>query len=170
MGERRPACRRLLPRRAALLAAALLVMAGCGGGGAALPAQDAVAQYEVVAEDVLGALTAVRPLAWERGAQGVIEPGAQDCRYRPGIWTADDVLYPEPGQGRDWGPWREALDPVLEEHGFTPLGREQSSGAAYWLESKGPSGSRLQLYIDGELRITDVRVDAEPCEDETLGL
>ena len=170
MREQRPTHRRLFPRLAALGGAMLLVMAGCGGGGAALPAQEAVAQYDLVAEDVLAALTSVRPLAWERGTQGIIEPGAQDCRYRPGIWTADDVLYPEPGQGRDWDPWREALDPVLEEHGFAPLGREQSSGAAYWLESKGPNGSRLQLHIDGELRITDVRVDAEPCEDAALGL
>ncbi|MGP9538950.1 hypothetical protein ACT3SP_13130 [Brachybacterium sp. AOP43-C2-M15] len=151
------------------LAGALLLLTGCGGGEP-LAAEDAVAAYEVVSEDVLEALDEVRPLAWERRAQEILDPGAEDCRYQAGIWEAGEPLYPEPGQGMDWDPWREALDPVLEEHGFDALGREQRSGAQYWVESEGPHGARLLLDSEGTLRLTDIRVDAEPCEDAALGL
>ena len=75
-----------------------------------------------------------------------------------------------PGQGLDWDPWREALDPVLEAHGFSSLGRERHSGAVTWLEADGEHGARVRLTAQGELRITGIRVDAEPCEDSALGL
>lgn len=171
MSERSRARRARSTGRAAIAAlGALLLVAGCGGSGSPLPAEEAVAHYEDVSADLLGALDAVRPLTWEHRAQEILEPGAEDCRYQAGIWEADAALYPEPGQGMDWEPWRTAVDPVLEEHGFEALGREQSSGGEYWLESEGPHGARIVLESRGSLRITDVRVDAEPCEDAALGL
>lgn len=129
-------------RRAAALALAAVLLSGCGGD-APLPPSEAVATYEAVAEN---------------------------CRYQAGIWQADGNLYPVPGQGMDWDPWREALDPVLEEHGLSSLGRERHSGAVTWLEADGEHGARVRLTAQGELRITDIRVDAEPCEDSALGL
>ncbi len=156
-------------RRAAALALATVLLAGCGSGDP-LPPSEAVATYEAVAEDLLAAATSVREMNWERGGQGILEPGAEDCRYQAGIWQSDGSLYPVPGQGMDWEPWREALDPVLEEHGFSSLGRERRSGAVTWLEADGEHGARVRLSAEGELRITDVRVDAEPCEDSALGL
>lgn len=157
-------------RGSAGLGAVLLLAAGCGGGATAMPAEEAVEHHELVAEELLAAADSVRPLSWERRSQEIIEPGAEDCRYQPGVWEADEPLYPEPGQGMDWEPWRAALDPVLEEHGFKALGREQSSGGDLWLEAEGPHGSRLLVHADGVMRLTDVLVDADPCEDTTLGL
>lgn len=157
------------PRRAATLALATVLLAGCGGD-APLPPSEAVATYEAVAEDLLAATTSVHAMNWERRGQEILEPGAEDCRYRAGVWQADGDLYPVPGQGMDWDPWREALDPVLEEHGFSSLGRERRSGAVTWLEADGEHGARVRLTAQGELRITDIRVDAEPCEDSALGL
>lgn len=156
-------------RRAATLALATVLLAGCGGD-APLPPSEAVAAYESVAEDLLSATTSVRAMSWERRGQEILEPGAEDCRYQAGIWQADGNLYPVPGQGMDWDPWREALDPVLEEHGFSSLGRERRSGALTWLEADGEHGARVRLTAQGELRITDIRVDAETCEDSTLRL
>ena len=156
-------------RRAAALALAAVLLSGCGSGDP-LPPLEAVATYEAVAEDLLAATTSVRAMSWERGGQEILEPGAEDCRYQAGIWQADGNLYPVPGQGMDWDPWREALDPVLEEHGFSSLGRARHSGAVTWLEADGEHGARVRLTAQGELRITDIRVDAEPCEDSALGL
>ncbi|AXK45478.1 hypothetical protein [Brachybacterium saurashtrense] len=59
---------------------------------------------------------------------------------------------------------------MLEEHGFAPLRRERRSGGVYWVESEGEHGARLLLQADGSLRITDIRVEATPCEDAALGL
>ncbi len=157
------------PRRSATLALATVLLAGCGGD-APLPPSEAVATYEAVAEDLLAATTSVRAMSWERRGQEILEPGAEDCRYQAGIWQADGNLYPMPGQGMDWAPWREALDPVLEEHGFSSLGRERRSGAVTRLEADGEHGARVRLNAQGELRITDIRVDAEPCEGSALGL
>lgn len=157
------------PRRAATLALATVLLAGCGGD-APLPPSEAVATYEAVAEDLLAATTSVRAMSWERRGQEILEPGAEDCRYQAGIWQADANLYPVPGQGMDWDPWREALGPVLEEHGFSSLGRERHSGAVSWLEADGEHGARVRLTAQGELQITDIRVDAEACEDSALGL
>lgn len=159
-------------RRTAGFAASMLamtVLSGCGGGSPA-PAAEVVATYDSLAEDLLAAAGTVRPLEWEHVRQGIEEPGAADCRYRPGTWQADETLYTAPGQGMDWRPWRDALDPVLEEHGFDPLGRERRRGAQFFLESDGPHGAHLMLIAQGELRIHDVRVDAAPCEDTTIGL
>ena len=153
-----------------LLGAAALAIAGCGDEESAVPANQAVAQYQAMVQEILAALVAVRPLTWEHTAQEVLGSDAEDCRYQPGVWEADGTLYPQPGQGIDWEPWRESLDPVLEEHGFTALGREQVSGDGYWLESTGAHGALLQLHAEGRLLITDIRVVAEPCEDAALGL
>lgn len=150
---------------------AMAMLAGCGGR-TPVPAAEAVATYDALAEDLFSAADTVRPMDWElqRSSRTIEEPGAEDCRYRPGSWSAGENLYPVPGQGMDWQPWRDALDPMLEEHGFEALGRERRRGAWFSLESDGPHGARLQLSAQGELRISDVRVDASPCEDAALGL
>lgn len=169
---RGPAGRRRRARLGSLAAASALVLGACGSFGSTdtLPSDEVVGHYDAVAEDLIAAMDTVRPLAWEHGSQGVIEPGAADCRYRAGAWQADEPLYPEPGQGMDWDPWREALDPVLQEHGFGELGREKSSGAVLEVESTDDHGARLVLESTGAFRITDIPVDAEPCVDATLGL
>lgn len=79
-------------------------------------------------------------------------------------------MYETPGQGIDWEPWREALDPVLQQHGFSSLSREHRSGGVHFLRSRGLHGARLMLESWGKIRITEIRVDADPCEDATLGL
>lgn len=170
MHERRIGGRRRLAQHAVGIGAVILLAAGCGGGATAMPAQEAVAHHELVVEEILAAADTVRPLTWQRSSQQIIEPGAEDCRYQPGVWEADAPLYPEPGQGMAWEPWREALDPVLGQHGFDALSREQSSGGDLWLEAEGPHGSRVLVHAEGTLRLTDVLVDADPCEDATLGL
>ena len=76
------------------------------------------------------------------------------------------------GRGRQGGSpsLRRVLDPVLAEHGVDALGRERRRGALCVVEADGPHGATLQLTAQGGLRISDVRVDAVPCEDATLGL
>ena len=137
-----------------------------------MPAEEAVTHHRVVADDLLEAFDSVRPLSWEHRSQKVFvkEPGAEDCRYQAGVWESEEPLYPEPGEGMDWEPWRGAVDPVLEEHGFDPLGREKRSGAELRVESEGPHGARLVLRADGSLLITGISIDAHPCEDSALGL
>lgn len=154
----------------ALLAFTVGLLSGCGGPPVA--ATEAVSTYDALAEDLLAAADTVRPMDWElqRNSRKIEEPGAEDCRYRPGSWMAGEDLYPAPGQGMDWQPWRDALDPVLEEHGFDAFGRERRRGAQYYVTSDGPHGATVELTVHGDLRISDVRVDATPCEDATLGL
>lgn len=43
-------------------------------------------------------------------------------------------------------------------------------GGVSWLESDGEHGARVQLYAHCELRVRNIRVEAEPCEDSALGL
>lgn len=155
--------------RFAALGAAALHCAGCGGT-APIPADEAVAHYDALAEDLTTGLAGTGlDLTHEPSTRTVTKEGGT-CVYTPGTWT------PAGGSGGDvsddeaWGSSREALDPVLEEAGFDPLGDPQRQGAKSFVASTDEHGATLRLDDQGTLRLYGARVETEDCSASALGL
>ena len=150
-------------RRALLCAVPLAALSGCGQRSTPISARDAVAHYTQVVDALINAMNTVRSLTWEGGATALqpVEPCADE--YHPGRWEADDPLYPVPGDGMDWEPWRTALDPVLEEWGFSKLDREKRKGAWLVRRATDQHGATLELTDHGILTITGARVSDADC-------
>lgn len=152
-----------LARRALLCAAPLAVLSGCGQRTTPLPARDAVDHYTQVVDALIAAMDTVRELGWDGGATALQPVELCADEYHPGRWEADDPLYPVPGEGMDWGPWRTALDPVLEEWGFSELGREKRKGAWLVRRATDQHGATLELADQGILTITGARGSDADC-------
>ena len=162
-GARRPAW----TARSGVLGAILLLTAGCGGGGDPLPAEEAVAHYDAVAE----ALTAELPgQEWtlQENQRSVEEEGG-DCRYSPGVWNAGDTLEGVSGD-QGWDDLAAQLDPVLSEHGFEGLGAPSRSGALHSVSTQDDHGTELVLDEQGRLSLRGALIDAETCTPGALGL
>ena len=148
----------LLARRTLLAALPLASLTGCGLRTEPIDASDAVEHYTQVVEALIAAMDTVRTLDWDGGTTALqpVEPCAKE--YHPGQWEADDALYEEPGQGIDWEPWREALDPVLEDWGFSELGREKREGGWLIVRATDEHGAEFSLVQRGIFSITGVRI------------
>lgn len=152
-----------LPRRILLAALPLATLTGCGLRTEPIDAADAVAHYTQVVDALMAAMDTVRDLDWEGGATALqpVEPCAE--KYHPGRWEADSSLYPESGQGTDWEPWTAALDPVLKEWSFSPLGREKRKGAWLVRHATDQHGAEFELADQGIFSITGARLNGSDC-------
>lgn len=159
--------RERVPRRAraAALGAILLLAAGCGAGGTPLPAQEAVAHYDAVADAITAELSAQEWTLNE--SQRSIEEEDGRCRYSPGEWEAEGVLDGVSGD-QGWKDLSARLDPVLAEHGFEDLGAPSLSGALHSVSSHDGHGAELVLDEQGRLSLRGALVDAETCDEGAL--
>ena len=161
MAHRQLACGLLLA------ASALIPLSGCGSDEK-LAADDAVTHYDAVAQDLAEAL-GEPDTRWQftETMRGI---GIKDdvCRYRPGLWTPDPRL--QASDDATWRAWMDAVNPVLEEHGFTSISDVTQDEALQRLTSSDQHGAQLVIENIGSIRVYDVAVDADPCELETLGV
>ncbi|MCS6712119.1 hypothetical protein JSY14_08830 [Brachybacterium sp. EF45031] len=159
------------PRRrslAPLLGAAglTILLDGCGPSVTPMDPARAQAHYQQVVEDLIATMDSVRPLGWAPEGALTDQPvkgGA--CSYDPGRWATAEGhhLYPAPGEGIDWEPWRTALDPVLSRHGFTKLSREKRSGGYFFLTGTDQHGAELRLVARGILEIHGAQLSGRTC-------
>lgn len=151
----------------AAFGAAALLLSGCGASAEPVPAEDAVARYDAVAEAVTGALP---EQGWtlQENQRSVQEEDGQ-CVYSPGVWNGDGTLVgvvADPG----WEEIAERLDPVLAEHGFESLGSPSRSGASLRVGTQDEHGAELVIDDQGTLSLRGVLVDATTCTESALGL
>lgn len=148
----------------AALLAALLALTGCGSEPTALEPDAARGHYEQVAADVIAALDTVAPLGWEpAGALTLPASDPTSCSYSPGTWEAREGLSTGIGRDLDWDRWREALDPVLAEHGFDALGGQEREGGWLYIAATDEHGAELKLVDQGTLEITGAAISGEGC-------
>jgi hypothetical protein len=155
-------------RRAGLLLAiaAVMPLAACGGD-TALPATEAVGRYDEIAEGISAAIAA-DGTTWKLAEDTRRTEAVDDaCQYTPGTWRPAGAL----PVAEDEALWQERIDavnPVLEQHGFAPVDELTQDGSREVLESEDEHGATVRLTADGELRIWGARVDAAPCTLEQL--
>lgn len=150
-------------RRALLAALPVAAITGCGQRTEPIAVDDALDHYTQVVDAVMAAMDTVRELDWDGGATALQPPEPCAQEYHPGRWEADGTLFAEPGQGMDWDPWTAALDPVLEDWGFSALGREEREGG--WLLSRATDqhGATFELVDRGIVSITGARLADDAC-------
>lgn len=135
---------------AAVMVATCLLAAGCGAEPTPLEPNAARGHYEKVAADVIAALDTVAPLGWEpAGALTLPAADPSSCTYSPGTWEATEGLSTGTGQDLDWDQWRDALDPVLREHGFGALGGQEREGGWLYIAATDEHGAELKLIDQG---------------------
>lgn len=159
--------RMVIARTAVLGTTAALSLSACGGTEP-LPANQAVAHYDDAATALTQALGA-DGTTWEhteatRKAEGT--DGA--CEYTPGSWSPSAPL-PAPEDDAAWEARIDAVNPVLEEHGFDAVNGTTTDESRKVLETEDAHGATLHLTAEGELRIWGAEVTTDPCELEGLG-
>ena len=137
-----------------------------------MPLDDALAHYRPVIADIAAAL---EPLdAWGPIPEPVLsDSDTGGCRLFVDTGEGSssheqDLRYPE-----DWGPWNDALAPVLERHGF---GRPKAEryGGLVGIEAHDRHGADFSMFnLGGPNRIqATIGVGVDPgdagCTDEAL--
>lgn len=153
------------PRTRAGGAAALtlaVLLTGCGAAQE-LDAQQAESHYDAVIADVQAALGPLGHELVHAPATRSFESDDGECLYSPGNYEADG-LGAELGDEENWDPVLEALDPVLEEHGFGTADAPRREGALLMVAVEDAHGAELSLGENGMVRIHGALVTAEACE------
>lgn len=154
-------------RRPVLALAVLLAVAGCTRGDP-IAADQAVAHYDAVAEDLTGAIGTTHT-EWTLDERTRHVRAKDDvCRYNPGRWTPKPALAID--EDADWDEWIAALNPVLVKDGFQKLHKVDQAEYSQILTTHDSHGAQVEITPDGTLRIWDATVAAKPCADSAVGL
>lgn len=158
---RNPVHPRLRAGGAGALALAVLLV-GCGSGQE-LDAQEAESHYDAVIADVQAALAPLGHELVHAPATRSFESDDGECLYTPGNYEAEG-LGAELGVEENWDPVLEALDPVLEEHGFGTADAPRREGAVLMVAVEDAYGAELSLGENDMVRIHGAQVTPEACE------
>lgn len=161
MTARPPARARDLRGVGATLALALLVTA-CTASQE-LDAQEAEGHYDEVVADLQEALEPLGHELVHAPATRSLELVDGVCIYTPGSYQAD-TLGADLAEEENWDAVLDAIDPVLEEHGFEPVGAPQRQGAVLMAATSDEHGAELSFGGTGTVRLTGAQVSAEACE------
>lgn len=154
---------------AALALLGLLVLASCGRVEP-LPASDAVAHYDEVADGLTAAIGG-EDAEWTfnvRPQHVTLEDG--DCTYTAGRWDLEEPLEHPGPESDEWRTRIAAVNPVLEDHGFERIAKPTQQGAGTLLQSTDEHGATATISGNGDLYIHSAVVDAETCTPEALGI
>lgn len=154
---------------AALVLGAATSLTACGAGSEPLPAPEAVAHYESIVAELEGAL-ADGGTDWQHAedTRKVVEQDGT-CRFTPGTWQPATPL-PTPDGEEGWEDRIALVNPVLTGHGFEEIEDVTAQGSRTVLESSDAHGATLRVTPEGEIRIWEAAVEADPCTPEGLGM
>ncbi|WP_193103920.1 hypothetical protein [Brachybacterium sp. FME24] len=159
--------RRITP--ALLLLCLALPLSACGGGTDPLPGADADARYDDLATELEAAL-AVDGTSWKLAEDTRTVKTAEDaCLFTPGTWTPESAL-PEPADDEAWQARADTVNTVIAGYGFETIEDVTEQGSRTVLESQDEHGATLRITAEGEVRIWDATVEADPCTAEALDI
>lgn len=151
-------------RRGAVAAIALAALVTACGSPQVLAAEDAEARYEAVITDVQGAMG-------ELGYELVHAPATRSVQLHEGACTYTPGNYEVEGLGEDliheegWEPILEAVNPVLDEHGFATRDQPRESGGLLVIGVEDGHGAEFSMTSRGDVRIWGARIEDEACAD-----
>lgn len=150
-----------------LATSSLLLVTGCGGDSP-IPADDAVGHYDSLVEDLTTALPgATAPWTHAEATRKAADIGGS-CTYTPGTWDPETPLAP-PTDDDEWNQRIDAVNPALEGHGFDRITETTTQGPRTLLRTEDEHGATLTITAEGEIRIWEASVDADPCTLAGLG-
>ncbi len=162
-----------------LLAAAVIayLVAGCGTPTAPEPTfsppsagpAETLETYTALRDDIVAALTSLDPATpWETNGLPNLSEDGSTCTLMMANSGSAQYLYTK---GDDFAPVRAALDPVLEQYGFTPLGPTYSVAGSLRASSTDAIGAELVISSS---QYSVVRMNAPvlspTCESAELGI
>lgn len=157
------------PRLALALLAVMIPLASCSTGTAPIPADDAVSHYDDLATELEAAL-AVDGTAWELAPDTrKVTSGEDACLFTPGTWSPETPL-PEPADDEGWEERMATVNSVLSGYGFEEIEDVTEEGSRTVLQTQDEHGATLSMSAEGQIRIWEAAVDADPCSAETLGI
>lgn len=163
----RLAGRRITP--SLLLLCLALPLSACGGGTVPLPGAESVARYDDLATELEAAL-AVDGTSWKLAEETrTVKTAEGACLFTPGTWTPEAAL-PEPADDEAWEARAETVNAVIVGYGFETIEDVTEQDSRTVLESTDEHGATLRIAAQGEVRIWDAAVKADPCTAEALGI
>lgn len=157
---------RIVPRTRRGLVAALTITAALSSCASpqVLDAEQAEAHYDAVIADVQDALTELDYELVHAPATRSLEEHEGTCKYTPGNYEAEG-LSATLGDEEAWGPVLEAVNPVLEEHGFETREEPSLDGGSLRVRVEDDHGAELSIGDMGQVRIWGAHVSPEACAD-----
>lgn len=144
-------------------AALTVVLAACGSPQVLEP-EEAEAHYDTVISDVQGALGELDYELVHAPATRSLEEHEGTCTYTPGNYEADGLSAALADEAA-WGPLLEALNPVLDEHGFETRDEPSLEGGSLMMAVEDDHGAELSIGDMGHMRIWGAHVSDEACAD-----
>lgn len=152
-------------RRTCLLGvAAMIALAGCTPAAPEpVPVDEARAQYEEMLPSLHVSVLQGAEASWEGDSERVRLDEDGICRWSPGDSSAEITL-PEDDPAA-WDARREAINPVLVEHGFDEVGdaMRRNGAPAYGFFSDREDGAGVHIYTAAGTTV--VRVFGIPVEE-----
>lgn len=158
----RPPSRARTARAAGTALALALLVAACGGPQE-LDLQEAEDHYDEVVADLQEALEPLGHELVHAPATSSFELVDGLCTYTPGSYQAD-TLGADLAAEENWDAVLDAIDPVLEEHGFDTVDAPRQQGAVLMAATSDEHGAELSFGATGTVRLAGAHVSAEACD------
>ena len=139
------------------------LLASCGSAHELEP-DEAEPHYDAVISDAQDALSALDYELVHAPATRSLEQHEGTCTYTPGNYDVEG-LSTALADEEAWGPVLEALNPVLEEHGFDTHDEPSLEGGSLRIAVEDQHGAELSIGDGGQLRIWGAQVSEEACAD-----
>lgn len=139
------------------------VLASCGSPQVLEP-EEAEAHYGAVIRDVQDALGELDYELVHAPATRSLKEHEGTCKYTPGNYEAEG-LSAALGDEAAWGPVLEALNPVLDEHGFDTRDQPSLDGGSLRVKVEDDHGAELSIGDMGHVRIWGAHVSEDACAD-----
>lgn len=141
----------------------MIALAGCAPTAPEpVPVDEARAQYEEMLPPLQASMLQGAEANWAEGSERVRLDEEGVCRWSPGD-SSTEIALPEDDPAA-WDARREAINPVLVEHGFDEVGdaKRRNGAPAYGFFSDRADGAGVHLYTAAGTTV--VRVFGIPVE------
>ena len=152
------------PRGGVLTVLAMTAVLASCGSAQLLEAGQAEPHYDAVISDVQDALGGLGYELVHAPATRSWEEREGICTYTPGNYEADG-LSAALADEEAWVPVLDALNPVLEEHGFETREEPGLDGGSLRVTVEDDHGAELSIGDEGQVRIWGAHVSEDACAD-----
>lgn len=151
-------------RRGVIAALTMTAMLSSCGSPQVLEPEEAETHYDEVIGDVQDVLGELDYELVHAPATRSLEVHDGTCKYTPGNYQADG-LSAALGDEAAWGPVLDALNPVLDEHGFDTRDEPSLEGGSLRVTVEDDYGAELSIGDMGHVRIWGAHVSDTACAD-----